>query len=163
MNALLNKYQRCLTSQLILHLIADPVTKAFLRQNIDPIFGFPNIVRTSWATAGDLLKKSAAKITWLVMKDFECCLLLVILTVYYDHCCYVNYAVVAGRRMKWVKLRLRRLPSFSRRARVKTCQLLHRSLNRSFFHSEIFTQCRNCNRLSLFFRCFVTMGFEGHT
>jgi len=43
---------------------ADPVTKAFLRKNIDPVFGFPNIVRNSWSTAQELLKSNAVKIKW---------------------------------------------------------------------------------------------------
>lgn len=42
----------------------DPVTKRFLRKNIDPVFGFPNIVRNSWSTAFDLLEKGAVKIKW---------------------------------------------------------------------------------------------------
>ena len=29
---------------------ADPVTKKWLQNNFDPVFGFPNIVRFSWAT-----------------------------------------------------------------------------------------------------------------
>jgi len=42
----------------------DPVTKKFLRANIDPVFGFPNIVRNSWATAETLLKEKAVKMKW---------------------------------------------------------------------------------------------------
>ncbi|ODN00494.1 39S ribosomal protein L39, mitochondrial, partial [Orchesella cincta] len=42
----------------------DPVTKRFLRKNIDPVFGFPNIVRNSWSTASELLEKCAVKIKW---------------------------------------------------------------------------------------------------
>jgi len=42
----------------------DDVTKKFLRNNIDPVFGFPNIVRDSWSTAFSLLDKSAVKIKW---------------------------------------------------------------------------------------------------
>ena len=33
----------------------DPVTKKFLRDNLDPIFGFPSIVRLSWKTAENLI------------------------------------------------------------------------------------------------------------
>jgi len=43
---------------------ADPETKKFLRANIDPVFGFPNVVRNSWATAETLLKEKAVKVTW---------------------------------------------------------------------------------------------------
>jgi ribonuclease H2 subunit A len=42
----------------------DDVTKTFLRKNIDPIFGFPNVVRDSWSTAGLLLEKHASKVKW---------------------------------------------------------------------------------------------------
>ncbi|CAG7824841.1 unnamed protein product [Allacma fusca] len=42
----------------------DDVTKTFLRKNIDPIFGFPNIVRDSWSTASALLEKRASKVKW---------------------------------------------------------------------------------------------------
>lgn len=38
---------------------ADPVTKQFLRDNCDPVFGFPSLVRFSWSTAGALLEKNA--------------------------------------------------------------------------------------------------------
>lgn len=45
-------------------LMIDPVTKRFLRKNIDPVFGFPNIVRNSWSTASGLLEKCAVKVKW---------------------------------------------------------------------------------------------------
>ena len=34
---------------------ADPVTKKFLRENMDEVFGFPSIVRLSWKTAENLI------------------------------------------------------------------------------------------------------------
>lgn len=37
----------------------DPVTKQFLRNNIDPVFGFPRLVRFSWSTAENLLTEHA--------------------------------------------------------------------------------------------------------
>lgn len=37
----------------------DPVTKSFLQNNIDPVFGFPRLVRFSWSTAFNLLDKKA--------------------------------------------------------------------------------------------------------
>jgi len=30
--------------------VSDPVTKAWLRNNVDRIFGFPTFVRFSWST-----------------------------------------------------------------------------------------------------------------
>lgn len=37
----------------------DPVTKRFLRDNIDPVFGFPRLVRFSWSTAENILADHA--------------------------------------------------------------------------------------------------------
>eukprot|EP00095_Tigriopus_kingsejongensis_P006282 snap_masked-scaffold1533_size36968-processed-gene-0.6 protein:Tk06282 transcript:snap_masked-scaffold1533_size36968-processed-gene-0.6-mRNA-1 annotation:"hypothetical protein CAPTEDRAFT_183401" len=37
----------------------DPVTQKFLQDNIDPVFGFPSLVRFSWKTAGSLLDSRA--------------------------------------------------------------------------------------------------------
>merc|ERR1712080_696498 len=39
----------------------DAVTKKFLRENIDPVFGFPSIVRFSWKTAESLLDEKAVQ------------------------------------------------------------------------------------------------------
>lgn len=38
---------------------SDPVTKQFLKDNCDPVFGFPNLVRFSWSTAAALLEQNA--------------------------------------------------------------------------------------------------------
>ncbi|EGD77038.1 ribonuclease [Salpingoeca rosetta] len=43
---------------------SDPKTKAWLRANIDKVFGFPSVVRFSWQTAQTLLDKHAAAVTW---------------------------------------------------------------------------------------------------
>lgn len=40
----------------------DPVTKAFLQENVDPVFGFPRLVRFSWSTAENVLLKKAIHI-----------------------------------------------------------------------------------------------------
>lgn len=40
----------------------DPVTKNFLQENIDPVFGFPRLVRFSWSTAENILLKKAVRI-----------------------------------------------------------------------------------------------------
>ncbi|KAI1278439.1 Ribonuclease H2 subunit A [Halotydeus destructor] len=43
----------------------DPKTKAFLRSSIDPVFGFPTLVRFSWSTVTALLDaKGIAECTW---------------------------------------------------------------------------------------------------
>ncbi|XKL59509.1 hypothetical protein PGB90_000525 [Kerria lacca] len=42
----------------------DPQTKTFLKENIDPIFGFPQIVRFSWSTAQNILKDNAVPVYW---------------------------------------------------------------------------------------------------
>ncbi|XP_034943262.1 ribonuclease H2 subunit A [Chelonus insularis] len=42
----------------------DPITKQWLTDNIDPIFGFPQIVRFSWSTAEKILETEAEKISW---------------------------------------------------------------------------------------------------
>lgn len=39
----------------------DPVTKAFLQENIDDVFGFPRLVRFSWSTADNILQTKALK------------------------------------------------------------------------------------------------------
>lgn len=37
----------------------DPTTKKFLQENIDPVFGFPRLVRFSWSTAENVLMSKA--------------------------------------------------------------------------------------------------------
>ena len=39
----------------------DAVTKKFLRDNLDPVFGFPSIVRFSWKTAETLIEDKCVK------------------------------------------------------------------------------------------------------
>lgn len=43
---------------------ADPVTKKFLHDNLDPVFGFPSVVRFSWATCKSIMESSAVQTTW---------------------------------------------------------------------------------------------------
>lgn len=43
---------------------SDPKTKAWLRQNVDQIFGFPNFVRFSWSTAKSILDDEAVGVEW---------------------------------------------------------------------------------------------------
>ncbi|XP_076469626.1 ribonuclease H2 subunit A-like [Babylonia areolata] len=42
----------------------DPATKKFLSENIDPVFGFPDLVRFSWSTAAQILERQAAEVEW---------------------------------------------------------------------------------------------------
>ncbi|KAF9577251.1 Ribonuclease H2 subunit A [Lunasporangiospora selenospora] len=43
---------------------SDPKTVAWLKKNMDPIFGYPNIVRFSWATCKTLLETSGKPVSW---------------------------------------------------------------------------------------------------
>jgi len=42
----------------------DPVTKKFLQEQFDPVFGFPGIVRFSWKTAEKIIEEKGVKISW---------------------------------------------------------------------------------------------------
>ena len=43
----------------------DAVTKRFLQENVDPVFGFPSLVRFSWKTAENVLgEKMEARVTF---------------------------------------------------------------------------------------------------
>ena len=42
--------------------ISDPVTKRFLADNCDPVFGFPTLVRHSWSTATKLIEENAYRV-----------------------------------------------------------------------------------------------------
>jgi ribonuclease H2 subunit A len=43
---------------------SDPQTKDWLTRNLDPVFGFPAIVRFSWSTCAQLLEQSAVDCEW---------------------------------------------------------------------------------------------------
>jgi len=43
---------------------SDPATKRWLNSNVDPVFGFPNIMRFSWKTCDNILDKKAAQIDY---------------------------------------------------------------------------------------------------
>lgn len=43
---------------------ADPLTKTWLRKNIDSLFGFPALVRFSWSTASSLMDMQTSKVEW---------------------------------------------------------------------------------------------------
>lgn len=42
----------------------DPNTIAWIANNVDSIFGYPNIARFSWQTVKTVLGKSAADVRW---------------------------------------------------------------------------------------------------
>lgn len=42
----------------------DPDTKAYMESNIEPTFGYPDLVRFSWSTAAQLLEKNACAVEW---------------------------------------------------------------------------------------------------
>ncbi|XP_058717690.1 LOW QUALITY PROTEIN: ribonuclease H2 subunit A [Poecile atricapillus] len=42
----------------------DPKTKEWLRRNLEPVFGFPQIVRFSWGTAQALLQQRGVPVEW---------------------------------------------------------------------------------------------------
>ncbi|KAI5477163.1 ribonuclease H2 subunit A [Pseudohyphozyma bogoriensis] len=43
---------------------SDPKTKAWLESNVDPVFGYPNLVRFSWQTVKTILLKKACDVKW---------------------------------------------------------------------------------------------------
>ncbi|XP_074423042.1 ribonuclease H2 subunit A [Larus michahellis] len=42
----------------------DPKTKEWLRRNLEPVFGFPQLVRFSWGTARELLQRGGVPVKW---------------------------------------------------------------------------------------------------
>ena len=42
----------------------DPATKTWLANNVDPVFGFPQLVRFSWSTAEKVLQSKAITVEW---------------------------------------------------------------------------------------------------
>jgi ribonuclease H2 subunit A len=47
-------------------LTSDPKTQAYLRNSFHPVFGYPGIVRFSWATVKVIIDKDGAPCTWCV-------------------------------------------------------------------------------------------------
>ena len=43
---------------------SDPKTKAWLESHLDRTFGYPKIVRFSWATVKHILEKDAHSVKW---------------------------------------------------------------------------------------------------
>lgn len=50
-------------------MVLDPVTKQFLQHEINPIFGFPHLVRFSWSTTENILEKDAYLVEWETLED----------------------------------------------------------------------------------------------
>ena len=52
---------------------ADPITKKFLRDNMDPVFGYPSIVRFSWSTSEKILEEKGFKVNkntdWIFLRQ----------------------------------------------------------------------------------------------
>ena len=46
--------------------ILDPITKKWLKASVDPVFGYPSIIRFSWKTCTALLDANAVQVTWYV-------------------------------------------------------------------------------------------------
>ncbi|XP_050296685.1 ribonuclease H2 subunit A [Anthonomus grandis grandis] len=49
----------------------DPVTKKFLVNHCDPVFGYPQLVRFSWSTAENALEQTAYHVEWEEAEDEE--------------------------------------------------------------------------------------------
>eukprot|EP00002_Diphylleia_rotans_P040319 TRINITY_DN9528_c0_g1_i2.p1 TRINITY_DN9528_c0_g1~~TRINITY_DN9528_c0_g1_i2.p1 ORF type:complete len:295 (+),score=53.93 TRINITY_DN9528_c0_g1_i2:83-967(+) len=43
---------------------SDPATVRWLQGNIDPVFGFPSLIRFSWQTCDRILEKDCVSVTW---------------------------------------------------------------------------------------------------
>jgi len=54
----------CFNKLLLLLFVKDPVTKEYLKQNVETVFGFPSIVRFCWSTSELVLKDHAANLEW---------------------------------------------------------------------------------------------------
>lgn len=50
-------------------LFSDPLTKKFIRDQIDNVFGYPMLVRFSWSTAELMLQEKAAACTFEEVDD----------------------------------------------------------------------------------------------
>ncbi|TPX52274.1 hypothetical protein SeMB42_g01533 [Synchytrium endobioticum] len=48
---------------------SDPNTTRWLRENMDPIFGFPGLIRFSWSTTANMLEQDATHVEWPIDKD----------------------------------------------------------------------------------------------
>ena len=51
--------------------IQDPVTKKFLAQHVDPVFGYPLLVRFSWSTVSLILKTKGVNVEFEESEEQE--------------------------------------------------------------------------------------------
>lgn len=51
-------------------MLKDPATVSWLEKNCDPIFGYPSLVRFSWATTTKHLEQRAVKVSWFILLIF---------------------------------------------------------------------------------------------
>jgi ribonuclease H2 subunit A len=42
----------------------DPYTKKWLQNSLDPVFGFPSVMRFSWKTSSEILSSGATDVKW---------------------------------------------------------------------------------------------------
>lgn len=49
----------------------DPITKKWMENTLDPIFGYPSIVRFSWKTASEKIKVNGKSVKWENYSDEE--------------------------------------------------------------------------------------------
>lgn len=48
----------------------DPNTQAWLKTAVNPVFGFPDLVRFSWTTVKVILEKSAHSVKWFAISQY---------------------------------------------------------------------------------------------
>ncbi|TPX33109.1 hypothetical protein SmJEL517_g03936 [Synchytrium microbalum] len=48
---------------------SDPNTTRWLRESMDPVFGYPGLIRFSWSTTTNLLEKDGVPVEWPIEKD----------------------------------------------------------------------------------------------
>ncbi len=46
--------------------VVDPKTQAWIKQSLEPTFGYPSLARFSWATIKVVLEKDAHPVEWSV-------------------------------------------------------------------------------------------------
>uniref|UniRef100_A0A1I8AYW3 Ribonuclease n=1 Tax=Meloidogyne hapla TaxID=6305 RepID=A0A1I8AYW3_MELHA len=51
---------------------SDPTTKCYISKNLNPLFGFPSLVRFSWQTIEKLIGAGAVKCLWNIQGTDDC-------------------------------------------------------------------------------------------